>query len=261
MKLAILLVALLFSGIAWSELQCDVDLKFGLLVNKKHIRVTDDGRTVYQINHKSQLIVGGEVIELSKAQRNKLVELSKGLHYVVPKMTLLATEGVQLAVETVEHVYLGLVGPEHKSYDKLQTALQRVHKRVKENYIHSGDYYFIGAGSLENVDELVDEELEEQIEAAINTSLGGILSVIGGLVIGDGTTEERMADLSQRLEIMGEQIEREVGDKAENLRQKATWFCNKMKKLDRAEEALREQIKALKPYNIIVTGHVQSAAR
>lgn len=246
--------ALLCSAPAFADLECDVDLRFGIVVNEKQIRVLDESRTVYQINDADQLIVKGNWIELNEAQQKNLQDFAKGIHYVVPKMIILASEGVELAVETVEHVYVGLVGKDHKSYDKMQSSLQRVQKRIKERFIHASDNFYIGPGRLENVDELVDQELEEQIEQAINTSVGGVLSAIGGLASSnDEQTNAKMEDLSARIEIMGQEIERQVGPRADTLRQKAAWFCNKMHYLDKVEEQLRADVKELKPFDVIMT--------
>ena len=248
------LLALLPGFFAQASYTCNVDLHFGLVVNDKQIRVLDESRTVYQINGQEQLIVQGEWVELNEQQSAELKKLSKGLHYAVPKMTLLASEGVKLATDTVEHMYLGLVGEEHKSYEKIQRALERVREKVKKKFIHANDNYFIGPRSLENVDDLVDQQLEEEIELAIHTSIGGILSAISGLATdGSEDIEQRMENLSERLENMGQEIERQVGPQADSLRKKARWFCRKLEYLNKVEDSLRQQVPQLKPYDVIIT--------
>ncbi|WP_416305589.1 YggN family protein [Neptunicella sp. SCSIO 80796] len=240
-----------------ADFKCEVDLQQGILVNEHQIRVMQDDRTLYQINGDNQLIVKGDWITLNEEQTAQLKELSSGIHYSMPKMVLLATEGVDLAISTVENVYLGLVGEEHTSYQRLQSALKRVRRKVGKKFYHAEDYYYIGPRSLENVDMLVDARMEQEIEHAIDTSLGGILSAIGGLTSdGDSKMEKRMEDLSVRLETMGAEIERQVGPKAQTLRKKAKWFCEKMKRLDVVEDQLRDSIPQLQPYNVIVTGEL-----
>lgn len=235
--------------------KCEADLQYGLVVNKRHIRVIQDTRTLYQINQANQLIVGGHWIELNESQLEPLRELAEGLHYAVPKIILLATEGVDLAIGAVDHVYVGLVGSDHESYERLQKALWRVNQKVKTKFIRASDNYYIGPRSLENVDEFMDPELEEEIEQALSTSVGGILSAIGGLASeGDTSMEKRMEELSARLENVGAEIERRIGPKANSLRKKAEWFCDEIKRLDRVEELLRDTVPELKPYDLIVTG-------
>ncbi|WP_339769163.1 YggN family protein [uncultured Paraglaciecola sp.] len=242
-----------------AEYKCDVELNYGLVVTTNQIRVIDNSRTVYQINNDDQLIVKGQWVALSPKQQRELKELADGVHHVVPKMILLASEGVELAIETVEHVYLGLVGDEHDSYEKLRSSLARVQSRVKEKFIHAGSNFYMGPGTLENVDDLVDRELEEQIEEAMNTSLGGILSAIGGLVSESTSTEEKIAKLAEKIDSIGNSVDEVITSKGQTLQQKAHWFCNEFNRLDRVENRLRRDIPELAQYDVVSSS--QSRAR
>ncbi|MEP1447536.1 MAG: YggN family protein [Paraglaciecola sp.] len=233
---------------------CEVSLNYGVVVSKQQIRViSEGGRSVYQINHPAQLIVQGNWIELDAQQEQELTELSAGIHQVVPKMILLANEGVELAIETIEQVYGGLV-KDDASRKKLQKSLERVQLSVKEKFIRANDNFYMGPGKLEQVNDLVDQELEEQIEEAMSTSVGGILSAIGGLVSNGEDSEEKIAAIAEQLETMGEGLGQSVGPKAESLKLKAQWFCNKFKELDKSEDRLRASIKELQAYNVLETG-------
>jgi hypothetical protein len=245
---------LLFSSTVNAGTDCEVSLNYGVVVSEQQIRVIGHGgRAVYQINHPAQLIVQGDWIDLDEQQERELTELSAGIHQVVPKMILLANEGVELAVETIEQVYGGLV-KDDKSQRKLQKSLERVQMSVKEKFIRANDNFYMGPGSLEQVNDLVDRELEEQLQEAMSTSVGGILSAIGGLVANSEGSEQKIADIANQLESIGEEIGQTVGPKAQTLKLKAQWFCNRFKELDKAEDRLRDSIKELKPYNVLLTG-------
>ncbi|WP_420935167.1 DUF2884 family protein [Alteromonas sp. A081] len=250
----------LLAGMPFStqaEYTCDIDFAYGIAVSNDQLRVMDKTRTVVQINDRSQLFIGGRWQTLTEEQRVWLSEYSNGLHYVVPKMIVLATEGVDLAIDTIEHVYLGLVGSDHDSYERLNNAMKRVQGRVKDKFRHASNHYFIGPGSLESVDEFVDSEIEAQLEEAISTSVGGILSAISGINTDNSdVNEEKVAAITRQLNTVGEGVD--VGDKATTLRKKAEWFCNKLKRLDIAEEKLRASLPAFEPYNIITSQHVQN---
>ena len=257
---AVILAVSLFVGFnlsAQAEYTCNIDFAYGIAVNKNQLRVMDKTRTVVQINDQSQLFVSGRWQTLDDQQRALLEEYSSGLHYVVPKMIVLATEGVDLAIDTIEHVYLGLVGSDHDSYERLNGAMKRVRHRVKDKFRHASNHYFIGPGSLESVDDFVDSEIEAQLEEAISTSVGGILSAISGINTGNGeVNQEKVAEITRQLNNVGEHLD--VGDKATTLRKKAEWFCEKLKRLDAAEEKLRESVPAFKPYNIITLQQTDS---
>ncbi|MCW8092803.1 YggN family protein [Alteromonas sp. ASW11-130] len=235
-----------------AEFTCDIDFAYGILVSEDQLRVMDETRTIMQINHQSQLFVGGRWIQLEKENTKLLHEYASGLHYVIPKMIILATEGVELAIETIDHVYLGLVGSDHESYEKIRRAMERVQQKVKDKFRQTGPYYTIGPGSLESVDEFVDSEIEAQLEEAISTSIGGILSAIGGINTTDPElSSDKVEQISRQLEEMGEQIEKDVGPRASKLKNKAKWFCDTLTDLNKVEEKLRRQIPALKPIDVI----------
>ncbi|MDF2177445.1 YggN family protein [Aliiglaciecola sp. CAU 1673] len=260
LRIALSLLLVVMSVPALAALKCEVDLQYGLVVNKRHIRITEDAHTHYQINDAKQLIVRGEWIELDEKQEALLHELASGIHYAVPKVIILASEGVDLAISTVDHVYVGLIGSDNDNYERLQKALWRVREKVKGKFIRANENFYIGPRSLEDVDEIMDPELEREIEGALNTSIGGILSAIGGLSSeGDSSIEKRMEELSRRLETMGAEIERRIAPQANTLRKKAEWFCNEMTRLDRIEEELRATVPALKPYDLIVTGNAKAS--
>ena len=251
-RITLLLICLMFAGSSNAGFKCNIDFNYGVVVNNSHIRVLEESsRTVLQINNRKQLFVGGQLIDLDSEQAKLLKKYSEGLHYVVPKMIILATEGIDLAIDTIDQVYQGIVGVDHGSYEKLHSALDRAKGQVRDKFRYESNHYFIGPGSLEQVDDFVDLQIEEQLGEAISTSLGGILSAISGLNSGDGDTEERMRALSERLEQMSVQLDDEVGSRAENLRDKAKWFCKKVEQLNGIEEKLRASVPELKRYDII----------
>ncbi len=249
--------SLCWSPRASAEFTCDIDFAYGLAVNDSQLRVMDKSRTVMQINNQSQLFIEGRWQTLSSEQRRWLNDYALGLHYVVPKMIVLATEGVDLAIETIDHVYLGLVGSDHDSYERLHKAMERVKTKVKDKFRHASNHYFIGPGSLESVDEFVDTEIEAQLEEAISTSIGGILSAISGInTNGNEVSSERVAELTRQLEAVGEQFE----PRASTLKNKAEWFCNKLHHLDELEEKLRASIPDFQKYNVI-TSHADKTVK
>ena len=235
--------------------KCKIDFNYGLVVNKNHIRVVEESRTVAQINYRKQLFIGGNIVDLDTTQRKQLRQYADGLHYVVPKMVVLASEGVDLAIDTVDEVYMGIVGAKHESYEKLNETMMRARNEIRDKFRFASDHYFIAPGSLEQVDDFVDQQIEEQLGEAISTSLGGILTAISGLRSADRITEERMQALSRRLEAMSVQLEQEVENRAETLRDKAQRYCLKIEELNRVEETLRQSVRSFKPFDVIVENH------
>ncbi|MBU3022060.1 DUF2884 family protein [Aestuariibacter sp. A3R04] len=249
---ACLVALLLVPASVLAGSSCDIDFAYGIAVNDNQLRIMDKSRTVVQINQRDQLFIKGRWQELTVQQRRWLRDYAKGLHYVVPKMIILATEGVELATDTVDSVYQGLVGADHESYEKLQTAMQRVRNRVKDKFRHASNHYFIGPGSLESVDDFVDSEIEAELEEAISMSVGGILSAIAGMDENKvEISDERLEEITRQLEAVGEHLDFDNGPAS--LNSKAQWFCNKLHKLDMLEEKLRKDVPTFQPYDVIIS--------
>ncbi|HCB10396.1 MAG TPA: hypothetical protein DEO96_12305, partial [Alteromonas sp.] len=110
------------SAPAAAHYSCDVDLNYGVVVNDDQLRVLKEYLTLYQINHQQQLFVAGDWLTLDDSQAMLVTDYAKGLHSVVPQVTLLATTGIDLATDTVQQMFLSLLGSDHDSYEKLNTA-------------------------------------------------------------------------------------------------------------------------------------------
>lgn len=241
------------SASAVAAVVCDVDLQYAFIVDERRIRIVGDSITQYQINGDDQLIVGGHWIELNEQQQSDVKLLSDGLHDIVPNMVVLAGQGIDLAISTVEKVVVGLEGDEHTDVQALSDALKQVHKKVQKKFILANGNYYIGPGSLENVDDFVDKELEEEIESAVNTSLSSIFSTISRLVSASNLDMDAQIDaLTGRIERIGTDLARDVVPKANSLRERAGVLCQGIDQLNAAEDRLRLSIPELQNIDVIV---------
>lgn len=251
----LLLLLVVGAPVARADFTCHADFNYSIVVKENQIRVIGDSITLLQINNDSQLFVEGTWIKLDEAQTRLLTEYATGLHKIIPQMTVLGAEGVDLAIETIESVFIGLVGEDSESFDKLKTSMDRVRYRVHEKFKYTNEYYYIGEGSLEDVDDYVDSQLEKELEKAISTSIGGILSAVGGLNGNNSeVTSDKLHALFARLQNMEGDLQQDMPSKVSGLKSKAKWFCQKLIELNKIEEQLRKSIPQLADYDIIV-GH------
>lgn len=231
---------------------CEIDLAYGLVVNDDQIRVMDKSRTILQINQQRQLFISGQWVELDAEQQQQLYKYAAGLHDTIPKMIVIATEGVDLVADTINQVYLGLMGSDHESYERLNKEMKDVKERVRDKFRHASDHYFIAPGSLESVDEFVGVDIDEELEQAISTSLGGILSAIGGInTDGNEANQERVDRLSRKLDGMSAQFEDDLAPRASTLKMKAHWYCDRLRSINANEERLRDSVPQFYPFDII----------
>lgn len=229
-----------FALSARADFVCPIDFNYGLVVNETQIRVMQKSRTLQQINHQKDLFVEGRLQTLTEQQQQWLSAYAKGLHELVPNMIVLATEGADIAIDAIDRVYQGFVGKDNDSYERMRETMQKTKMKIKDKFRHASGYYFIAPGSLESVDEFVDAEVEAQVEDAISTSVGGVLSAIGGV---DQPTPA--ADASVQAPPL-------------TLKARAQQFCTQLQALDTLESQLASSLPPLDVLDVIISSTQKS---
>jgi hypothetical protein len=242
----------LWCGTASADFTCDLDLNYGVVVNDDQIRIVEESQTVVQINHQGQLFIEGRWLKLTPQQQEHLQHYAKNLHDIVPQITLLATEGVNIAIDTVERVYKGLVGTDSDDYAKLKRSMDKVRSQVRDNFKYATDHYYMGPGSAGNVDDLANTGLTAQLGDSFNTSLGGILSAIGSFGQENSNPPSiEMTALTDQLQVLSGESGMGTPPAVNLLLQKAQSYCQSLILLDEEEDALRVYIPELAPYDVI----------
>lgn len=218
---------------AAAEYSCSFDLRKGVAVSRDHIRLLDEDRTVVQINEARQLIVEGKLIKLEQEQQDLLYAYARGIHDVVPEVTLIAKEGVGLVVDNITRIYSGLVGKKASSATQLNDSMKKVKSAVREKFGRSSNYYYINPGKLEDEEEEIPSSLEEQIESGFS-NVSGILTAVGTF---DNRTETEDNSV---------------------LRFRARIACDKLHKINKIEAKLNEQVIALKRHDIIIDRNLEN---
>ncbi|MBR9794098.1 MAG: YggN family protein [Gammaproteobacteria bacterium] len=241
-----------FSAPAAAHYSCDVDLNYGVVVNDDQLRVLKEYLTLYQINHKQQLFVAGEWLTLDDSQAMLVTDYAKGLHSVVPQVTLLATTGIDLATDTVQQMFLSLLGSDHDSYEKLNTAMDKMKTRVRKKFRYARSHYYLGPSSSEGLDELAEADLMVPLSQTLTTSVGSILTTLGAMD-SDKLAVDRteMAVINQRIAHYAATSDGDGPPVDTTLPQKARWYCDYFKKLDALEKQMQTTIPQLAGIDLI----------
>lgn len=240
--------------------RCDVDLKYGVVVSDTQLRVLRKYHTVYQINNKQQLFVGGDWVELDEAQAELVSEYARGLHAIIPQVAFLATSGIDLATESLLQMYLTVVGDDDESYAKFENVINKVKARVEKKFRHANRHQYLGPGASDLLEELDDEELMLPLSKTFATSLGSILTSLGamqpeqlsGYVTDIAIINRQLAQYAENADYVGP-------PESATLPQKARWYCEYFLHLDGLETQMAQAIPALHSSDVIqVSMHVEA---
>ncbi|PKI17051.1 YggN family protein [Colwellia sp. 12G3] len=238
--------------------QCSINLNYGVIIDPKHIRIVDKGKTRVQINNTKQLFIRGREISLSPEQQQLLSNFSVGIRQQVPEIVSIAIEGVDIGLKAVNEVVAGLTGENSASQQKVQAKFDELKWRIRARFNQSANNYYIAPQDLNDFDEMFTGEFEQEIEAIISNSLGTILEAVGQSILADDNNTEyvgetRIATFDKRLTTISNGLELQVAQRAKALDKKAALFCQELTHLDELEAELHQAIPALKDYNLIET--------
>ena len=249
------LAFMLFSQQAYAQ-QCSINLNYGVIIDPKHIRIVDEGKTQVQINNSKQLFIRGREISLSSEQQQLLSSFSVGVRQQVPEIVSIAIEGVDIGLKAVNDVVAGLTGENSASQQKVQAKFDELKWRIRARFNQSANNYYIAPQDLNDFDEMFTGEFEQEIEAIISTSIGTILEAVGQSILTNDNSSEyggetRITTFDKRLTTLSKGLELEVAERAKALDKKSAFFCQQLTHLDELEAELHQAIPALKYYNLI----------
>ncbi|MBE0366266.1 YggN family protein [Pseudoalteromonas sp. MMG013] len=229
--------------------KCEVELGHGLIITDSVIRIVDKGQTRVQINNDTQLLIQGYWIDLSEQETQVLYEYSKGIRDTVPELVSLATDGVNLGLSAIEQVVEGM---SDKEPEVLKTQLQYVERALMDKFKRGDDFFFIAPQSLSKIDDFFTKEISQKIHSAVHGSLGAILVSLGDAFKSrEGNIEDRITDMSQRMDIITKEIDKSLEKKAQQLENKAEEYCECLNTLDETEARLQAIVPDLTAYDLV----------
>ncbi len=233
--------------------QCDVHFNYGVVIDPTHIRILDKSQTLVQINHKSQLFVGGRELSLNETQTALLAQYSAGIRQQIPEIVSIAIEGVNIGLKAVNTVIGGLTGENSASHQRIQQKFDELETRLRKRFNHSDDSFYIAPQDFDDFDELFAGQFDQEIEQVISQSIGTILMAVGEAMTHEeeGNIESRVATFDEKMRTMGEDLEYQVANKADALESKAQQFCHNLVELDKVESKLQQAVPQLMRFNFI----------
>ena len=235
--------------------QCSVNFNYGVIIDPKHIRMIDHGKTVIQVNGENQLFVEGREIELNEQQQQLINQFALGIRGQVPEIVSIAIEGVDIGLKAVNKAIGSLTGENSASQQKIQTKFDELKWRIRTRFNQSANNYYIAPQDFADFDDIFTGEFEQEIEEIISDSIGTILLAVGEAMISDSSEntggEQRLSTFDERMETLGKDLEFEISASANALKNKAEKFCQTLTDLDEIESQIQLSIPPLSKFNLI----------
>lgn len=236
--------------------ECSINFNYGVIIDPGHIRALDEnGHTLIQINDDKQLFIRGREVDISPSQQAILEEYSLGVRSQIPEIVSIAIESVDIGLKAVNQVISGLTGANSESHKKTQEKFDELHWRLRKRFNHSDDSYYIAPQDLDDFDEIFAGEFEKEVEEIMVSSIGSLLVAVGEAITNSDevNSETRMQTFDERISTISQDIELNIGDKAEKLEARAQRFCRAFIELNQIENRLQQNIPQLSFFDLINT--------
>ncbi len=231
--------------------ECEVSLNYDVTVEPKKLTVSEVGKEQYRIEM-NKLFVNGEQVSLNKQQQQLVSQYADEVSSQVPEVIELVNDAVAMASTAVSMALTPLLGDATGS--KIDEMMDGLQERIEEVAYQNGDKFYLGAteSSLESA---FGEEFEKEMEQLVQNSIGTMMMSLGSqMMSGDGDSfEAKMDAFSVKMDSIGEDIELQMEEQAQDLEARGEKLCQNFKSLVELEKKLQTQVPELANYSLVAT--------
>ncbi|MCP3675169.1 MAG: YggN family protein [Gammaproteobacteria bacterium] len=233
---------------ASNDEMCDYRLDYDLTVEDASITFVQDSGKKITINKNNQLYVNGSEKSINGEQQILIDNYADGIRDLIPEITAIALEGINLGVQAASMAIGTLLGegdPDFKSFSfKINEFADNIKMKFETDNFSSKRLKY----AFEN-------EFEQQIESIVEDAVIELTprlmaKVMTAALSGD---EGGISDLEMRAESIEHDVESFVEPKVEALEARAVELCGSVDNLDTLETKMVDS--GLEMMNLIKKGN------
>ncbi len=250
MKTITTIVLLAAAGSATAHNSCNMALDAGVRITDKSIEFYNEDKPAYSIVDDQYLIVDGQRLALTSAQRAAVARYASRIRTALPEVRHIALDGIDLAIEAMTITFDGLLGDNNQLSVDLMAELNNIKGDVNR-YFSSGNPISINHasdGSLDTLGKQFEARIERLVDTSVQNSIGRIMIAVGKEVLLSGGN---MKAFEARMNKFGEQIESQMNAKAAGLESRGQKLCGVIQAIDAREEQLKIAVPAIESFNVI----------
>lgn len=231
--------------------ECEVSLNYDVIVEPKKLIVSEVGDEKYRIEM-DKLFVNGQQVSLNSQQQALVSQYSESVSAQVPEVITLVNDAVSIASTAVSLALTPLLGDSAGA--QIDEMLAGLEERIEKVAYQHGDTFYLGA-TESSLEDAFGEEFEKEMEELVQNSLGSMMMSLGAqMMSGDGDSfEQKMESFSTKMDSVGEEIEMQIEQQANDLEARGEVLCDNFKSLVVLESQLRKEIPELANYPLVET--------
>ncbi|MDI9237706.1 DUF2884 family protein [Lysobacter sp. LF1] len=217
------------------DASCNMDSDYDLSIDERSVILTrTTGVPKAIVMRQGRLFVDDRWVELSDADRQRIVEFEKGARAAMPEAQAIGRDAAEIAFVVLGEVAEGFSSDPAAVRAKVARARAQIDARLARSVTPTR---FNGNDLGKGIGEAVAEVIPSMIGDIVSGAIGAAFS-------GDSSRLKKMEDLDA-------QIDQRVEPRARALEQRAQSLCQRMMELDRIDDALEFRLSGGQPLDLL----------
>ncbi|MFZ2237019.1 MAG: DUF2884 family protein [Dokdonella sp.] len=230
LALSLLIAAPAFAAVSFSTDNCDIHSDYSLKIEPNQLVLTQkDSTPAKLLISNGTLIADGVALNLSSADRERVLGIERGVRDLEPDIKAIAREAVSIALEAVTEVSASFAdSPE----DARESAI-RIQRSAAELDAH-----------IAGTDTISEVEVEAFVGRTVSVLIGDLVGNITAqaLKIAFSGDDKAAAELEARADGIDKKVEKIAEKRSAALEQRAEAMCPKFRNLQRLERELEVRL-------------------
>lgn len=214
---------------------CNFDLEYDFAIKDSEITFSNDEGSKIFIDQDNQLFVNGSQQSLDDTQQQLVDNYADGVRDLVPEITTIAIEGVNLGVKAASMALSSLLGDSSPKFDHFTNKVNELAASITLK-LNSSDF------NTKTIEDSFDDEFEKEIQVVAEEAIAEITPIIMAQMVtaamnGDDSS---ISELEMRAENLEHDIKSLIEPQAEALEARAEELCSSVAALDNIESEMVE---------------------
>lgn len=206
---------------------CDVNSRYSVDTHRRAFVFAHDGTPGEIGIGGGRLFIDGKEATLTAADHQRLRQMEREMHLLVPEMRKVAVEAVDIAFTALTEVARGLSSDPEHTVSRLEESRRRVRNEMTEKPL-----------SVFN-DEAMGDIVKPIITKFIPTIVGGAVNTALSVAFGG---EKKAQEFEERMNRMERELETKVEARAEKLEPLAEAMCKRLHRIDDLDDSLEYRL-------------------
>jgi hypothetical protein len=240
-KAAFLLSGLLMSMAGMAYADCAIELQHDIRVSNESLRITERGKTLYEIREGGHLSIDAKVVNLNSRQQALTEKYAGEIAALVPRWITMVSEALVLTESSLELALGNAFGTDSEASVKSTEAVAQARKNFERRAMPRKGEYRILASEYNDL----EESLEEELEDTFGSAMSAVLAEIGrSLASGEGSFLQKMDAFGEHMRRVGEAM----GNAGKVLEETGEELCINVKDIQQLERDIAKEIPKLAEY-------------